>query len=359
MTLPEKIDIQQVTQLGLEALGVPESEDGLSSDAAIASALRRAASFGSPIARPRLVRSVVAVVAGHDADREDLKAWVNELLDRLLDHGDLLEISKSELGPRRHIVLRPPAFVIHEDTCFLLGVRPDGAPLLADEKLDSEVVHAGAIRTIRPCQDGVRQALIDAGLQEVSIEQWISAPREISASDLIEIYRARLAESPDVGEVEGVEILDPKSDRSFYRGRFRCPTNSEAGFFVTRRPQQFGPSRWCFAEFEHGQTQKVIDFPVVERFGMPTDEVWRLQAAIDWTEGHPQFARVTDRAKGEALLSFFAPLPSWARKRLDLVGGAVHGARSALFSYRLDDGALAAESEFLSSHLWLQVEEVN
>jgi hypothetical protein len=356
VTRAEQIDGERVTMLALETLGVPESEDGLASDSAIASALRRAASFEAPIARQRLVGSVVSAVAAFVPSPEALRAQVNDVLDRVIGHGDLLEVTKSELGTGRLILLRPPAFVASTNVCFPLGVRPDGAPILTDLEISGELAHEGAIRAIRTRPDEVRQILVGAGLQEVSIEQWIGAPAEIAAGELIGRYKARLAEASKVGEIEGIEILDPESDRSFYRGRFRSPSASDTGVFVSRRPQQFGPSRWCFAEIEHGLTRKVIDLPLMGGLGRPIDEAWRLQAAIDRVAGHPQLARVSDRADGEASLDFFGPIPSWARKRLDLVGASVKASKRALFSCRLADSALAAEAEFLASWLWLQID---
>jgi hypothetical protein len=353
--MPEQIDGEWVTLLGLEALQAPETDEGLGSEAAIACSLRRAASFGAPIARQDLIGSVLTAIADYVADHDELRTRIGEVLDRLLDHGDLLEGSKSASRPGRIILLRPPAFVSSTEAYFLLGVRPDGAPIIADEKATGDLVHRGPIRMIQPIQEGIHDVLLDEGFQEVSIEQWVSAPAETSAADLLGQYRARLAESPDSGEIEGIEILDPASDRSFYRGRFRHPSKDESGCFVSRRPQQFGSSRWCFAEFEDGTTRKVIDLPLMEGFGRPADEAWRLQAAIDRLAGHPQFARVGDRADGEVSISFFGPLPSWAQKRLNLLGRSDEGCRGALFSYRLGDGDLAIESEFLSSRLWLKV----
>lgn len=356
MTMAEQIDAEWVTMLALETLGVPESQDGLASDSAIASALRRAASFEAPIARQRLVGSVVSAVSAFVPNPEGLRAQVSGVLDRVVDHGDLLEVTRADLGAGRHILLRPPAFVASTNVCFPLGVRPDGAPILTDLDFSGELVHEGAIRAIRTQPDGIRQTLTDAGLQEVSIEQWVGAPAEIAAGELIGLYKARLAEAAKVGEIEGIEILDPESDRSFYLGRFRAPSASDTGVFVSKRPQQFGPSRWCFAEIEDGLTRKVIDLPVMGGLGRPTDEAWRLQAAVDRVAGHPQFARVSGRANGQASLNFFGPIPSWARKRLDLVGVSVDASKGALFSYRFADSALAAESEFLAAWLWLQIE---
>jgi hypothetical protein len=208
-------------------------------------------------------------------------------------------------------------------------------------------------------REGTFDVLLDEGLQELSIEQWVSAPPVVSATDLLSQYRTRLVESRDSGEIEGIEILDPASDRSYYRGRFRHPSEDQSGCFVSRRPQQFGSSRWCFAEFEHGATLKVIDLPVMGGVSRPTDEAWRLQAAIDQLAGDPQFARIGDQSNGQVTISFFGPLPSWARKRLDLLGESVHGLPAALFSYRLGDGDLAIESEFLSSRLWLKIKQAH
>jgi hypothetical protein len=354
--MPEQIDEEWVTMLGLEALGVAESEEGLGSEAAIAASLRRAASFGAPMARQRLIGTVFTAAADFVSDRDGLRDRIGEVLDRLIDHGDLLEVRKSGPGKRRSILLRQPAFVASGEIYFPLGVRPDGAPILSDGEVGAGLIHQGAVRVIRPGRPGVRQVLLDAGLQEVSIEQWVGAPAEIAADDLVGLYRSRLAEAPESGEIEGIEILDPESDRAYYRGRFRYPSPDQGGIYLARRPQQFGSNRWCFAEFQHGKTRKVIDLPLMGGLGRPTDEAWRLQAAIDLVAGHPQFARVGDRADGEATISFFGPLPAWARKRLDLLGRTVERSRGALFAYRLGDRDLAVESEFLLSRLWLRID---
>jgi hypothetical protein len=81
--MPEQIDEEWVTLLGLEALQAPETDEGLGSEAAIACSLRRAASFGAPITRQRLARDVFAATTAYVSDNGDLRARIGEVLDRL------------------------------------------------------------------------------------------------------------------------------------------------------------------------------------------------------------------------------------------------------------------------------------
>jgi hypothetical protein len=343
--------------LGLEGLDLPDSEENLGAEEALAAALRRAASFRAPIPRRPLIGEVSTAIAPYLHEDGSLRDRVRGMLDRLIDHGDLLEARKEDSGTRRIVLLRPPAFVEAGDTYFLIGVRPDGAPILTAD-LEGRLARRGAVRMLRPASDETSQELLDAGLQKVSVDQWVGAPAPLPAPEFLAIYRARLAESPAVGEIEGLEILDPDSDIRFYKGRFRHPSAKDTGFYVARRPQQFGPSRWCLAELHHGDCEKVIDLSAMAGLGRPTDEAWRLQAAIDSALSHPQVARV-EGGPGERKISFFGPLPAWARKRVDLLGQQTDRSRGALFTYSATDADLTSLGDFLVESLWLRIEVQN
>lgn len=357
MNAPEQIDGEWVTMLGLEGLDLPDAEDGLGSDAAVATALRRAASFRAPIPRRALIGEVTSAIKPYLTDAEGVGDQVREMLDRLIDHGDLLEVRKGDSGTPRTVLLRPPAFVEAGDTYFLIGVRPDGAAILPGES-DGRVAKRGAVRTLGQVSDETSQELFDAGLQPVSVAQWIGAPAPLEAAEFVSEYRSRLADSPEVGQVDGLEIIGQGSDTRFYKGRFRHPSTKDSGLYVARRPQQFGPGRWCVAELQHGDCEKVIDFPSMAGLGRPTDEAWRLQAAIDFTAGHPQVARV-EGDPDERKISFFGPLPSWARKRVDLLGEESDRSRGALFTYDVANADFTSLGDFLNETLWLRIEVQN
>jgi hypothetical protein len=54
------------------------------------------------------------------------------------------------------------------------------------------------------------------------------------------------------------------------------------------------------------------------------------------------------------VIDFFAPVPSWAQRRLDAVGVPSPRARGALFSYEVGAADVDAELQFLSLMLWIE-----
>ena len=79
--------------------------------------------------------------------------------------------------------------------------------------------------------------------------------------------------------------------------------------------------------------------------------------AMDVVRGNPQRYRIDRADTAEAtVLTFFSPLPGWARRRLDILGELV-APRHGLFAYRLPINELAEERRFLETRLWLATEE--
>jgi hypothetical protein len=355
---PIQIDAGRARVMLQEALLLADETPDLQGDAVLAATLRRAASFSSPAGRSALVGEVVAAIGALLGDRDQLRDRVTGVLDRLLDHGDLLELAKAEAGQGRRILLRPPAYVETASSYLLLGVRPEGAPII-DLLSDRGRIEEGVVRRIDGKSETIREALEDAGLQALTAEAWAGAPSEVAPEDLLAEIRAALLAAGPVGKIEGLRVIDPESKLRFYKGRFREPIPRDSGMFVARRPQAFGPERWCIASISAGVLEKLIDFPIMGGLERPGDEALRAQAAIDTVKGHPQHLGVRDREGGKTSLDFFAPLPSWATRRLDSLGGQVEQGPGALFSYRLGDGEAHAETRFLASYLWLERTPLN
>jgi len=352
MSMPTQIDRRQARVLLREGLLLAGDDPDLRDEVVLAAALRRAASFSSPVGRSALVGEVTAAIGALLDDRDDLRERVAGVLDRLLDQGDLLEFAKAEAGQDRRVLLRPPAYVETASSYLLLGVRPEGAPIL-DLLSEQGLIEEGIPRRIDGRSGEARGALEDAGFQALTLEAWVGAPPQVAAEVLLAEIRSALLEAGPVGEIPGLRIIDPATRVRFYKGRFREPTMGDSGIFVARRPQAFGPERWCVASISAGVPEKLIDFPIMGGLERPGDEALRAQAAIDEMRGHPQPLELRQGRDGKTSLDFFAPLPGWASRRLEALGTQVEHGPGALFTYRLGDEEAQAEARFLASRLWL------
>src|SRR5262245_14810678 len=98
----EEVHEHQVSELGLDA----EVFD-LSSIEAISAALRRAAEFLCPCGAKSLIRAVSGPLEGLVPDMDAYRERVEEILETLVAHGDLLEQRDiaSEQGARAGVLL--------------------------------------------------------------------------------------------------------------------------------------------------------------------------------------------------------------------------------------------------------------
>jgi hypothetical protein len=79
--------------------------------------------------------------------------------------------------------------------------------------------------------------------------------------------------------------------------------------------------------------------------------------AIDAIRSHPQIVS-TARGSVDCRLSFSAPIPSWAERRLLVVGQrADEHDRGALATFIVPNSEVDEEIAFLRSNLWLVFEE--
>ena len=358
----ERLEPREVAVETVETLGLAVSELELMSPEGLAASLRRAASFLCPATPGSLRRAVAEALAGLPGFDDESPGDMDELIHSLIAYGDLLELPhEDDAGKRRLLFLGSPGYVRRRgtNTCLLVGIRPEGAPLISGELLET-IVYEGHVRLIRSTDSRPVNELLDAeGLAELLPAQWLRAPREASAEDVLAFYVDRLDAAGSPGDVE-LRVIDPAARVTYYKGRWRPLQNRDAGRFVARRPQAFGADLWCFAEVSSGAVTKLIDLPLQSNHAPAADEAWRLQAAIDALAKQPQRVRVRDAADATmAVLDLFSPLPSWTQRRLDVVGTPLPGAGGALFSYRLLETEVEEELRFLGDMMWLAVERAN
>jgi hypothetical protein len=349
-----RLDPHQVSEHALASLGLTDVAVELTSSEALAASLRRAASFLCPATRGHIVRSVVEVLEGLPEYKESTKEDLEEVLGALIGYGDLLELPLDNIESSvQRIFLGPPTFVRRKSgSCLLIGVRPEGAQLIGDE-LSAFIEYDGHARMLR-FSEFLPESLVASGLKELAAGQWLGTPRPTSAEELVADFANRLMVAGPSGDIENPTILDPTTRVNFYRGRWRPPRPADNGQFVSRRPQAYGADLWCYAHVHEGRVNRLIDLPVLESLIPACDEAWRLQAAIDEVAGHPQEVRIRDGSDvGVAVLDLFSPVPSWAQRRLDIVGTPLLRGRGALFSYAIARREIEEELQFLADMLWV------
>lgn len=330
------------------ALGIPADA---TLDQVIAGSLRRAASTNCPTTPGALTAAVARSIVPLLEDQEELADGVAQVLERLVAVGDLVETIEERGGARRTaLYLGRPRFVQRESgDALLLGVRPDGLPLLSDELLE-EVEEFGYIRRVASRPD-LADVLEAEGLREVSSTRWLRPPQEVDADDFVAMYDSRLTAAGPSGDIEGLRILDAATPNTYYRGRWRQPGAQHTGNYVSRRGQRFGAELWAYVALIDGQPAKLLDLPALTT-DRGCDEAWRLAAALDAVVGRPQQIVARGTGHGRVTLGLYSPPPRWLQRRWELIGEPSKVA-GALFAYEFTPSDAREELRFASDRLWL------
>ena len=346
-----EVHAQKVAELGLD----PGALD-LTSVEAIAGALRRTASFLCPCTAPTLVRGVVSPLRGLVDDLATIKNLVEETLEPMIAHGDILEHRDIEGEPGHGatslLYAAPAGFVARESgVVILLGVASDELSAVPDD-LEARIEYVNHLRRLTPGPgEDLRSEFLQLGLIEISYSGWLRfPPRETCAEHVARLDRLLDAAQPS-RDVPGLSLLDPTRGVRYYRGRWVEP-RAQSGRFVARRRQAYGADLWCYLEMRDGNPERLIDLPAGGSRWRGCDEAWHLQMAIDAQRGEPQQFRIRPGPEGTRVLEFFSPVPMWARRRWDAVGEPV-SASSCLFACRLAEAELAEEMRFAREALWI------
>lgn len=336
-------------------LPAPNAIDGISVSL-IAQAFRRAAHILAPCPRHEVERAVLQSLTGLAADSEGPVSSTAEVLDSLIAYGDILEMRAPADDPWTisPLIVRPapPAFVIRKNgSAIILGVAGDDISPLSGY-LNERLACHGVLRTLTP--DGaedLRSFLAELGLIELSEKIWLHLPPMESTDRYRAAWAQRLSETAPVSAIEGLLVLDTRKPPSFYTGRWVEPNSVPDGMHIGRRAQRYGAPLWGLVDLFDGAPRRFLDLAsriVRER---PCDIAWRLQMAIDAEAGAPQQVRLRPSDHGQ-ILDFFSPLPSWAERRLAVLGERTEPHRS-LLSFLVPAVEVDESIEFLKDYLWI------
>lgn len=347
----EQVHAQKIRELGLD----PDALD-LTTPEALAGALRRAASYLCPCSAPTLVRAVVLPLRGLVTDLDNAKELVEQTLEAMIAHGDLLEQPDVQDGASSARVLlyaAPASFIVRDSgLVVLLGVAADHLSPLPDE-LERRIQYLAHVRRLTPSVgEELRSELQQIGLLELTSDAWLKSPKLCTAAQALAANDRAIDVVAPSRDIPGLLLLDPTKPVHYYRGRWTEP-KSQTGRFVARRRQAYGADLWCYVQLIDGQPERMIDLPSQGSRWRGCDEAWHLQMAIDALRGLPQRFRVTPSGAAAVVLEFFSPAPAWARRRWDAIGEPVPSAGS-LFAYRIHKAEIEEERRFARDALWLE-----
>lgn len=347
---PGEVRRQKVAELSLD----PNRFDLVSAEA-IAGALRRTAAFLCRCPASSLVRAVVTPLRRLVEDLEETRATVEETLEAMVSHGDLLEFREldGDDGRERAVLSAAPAAFVSRDTgaLFLVGIFGDQLSALPED-LACRIDYVGHTRRLNPkAGENLRETLRQHGLLEIPFDVWSRGPQVGKPAALISRYDDLLDLARPSGDVPGLRLLDPERPVGYYRGRW-VPPHRRSGRFVARRDQAYGAPLWCYVRITDGEPRALVDLPLPKSRWRGCDEAWHLQMAIDASRGNPQTFAIRVGPEDTRILAFFSPVPMWSQRRWDAIGEGVRSDR-CLFAYRIARDELPQELRFIRRALWL------
>ena len=350
----------EVIRASLRELGLdPTVDGGLASAEALAASLRRAAGVYCPVSRSALVRVATEPLRDLVDDPGSLNQRVEEVLEAVIAHGDLIELPEvAPLGePGRTLVyVAPPAFVERKSgDLLLLGIAGEQESLLPRE-VELHIERRAHVR-ILPARAaaGIAPHLEEIGFLRLSREAWLDQPERVSPHQLIERFSRALLDQREVGRIDGLRVVARSPSAGYYRDRWTDGAGV-TGRVIGRRPRPYGADLWCYVEIADGRPLRFLDLPPADSRFRGCDEAWRLLAALDVTNGWAQRMRIRPGPVGTHILDVFSPLPMWLVRRWDSLGESLPRSQGALLSYRMNSEDIADEVDFARDTMWLEVD---
>ncbi|MBT3043411.1 MAG: hypothetical protein KME67_11165 [Candidatus Thiodiazotropha sp. (ex Codakia orbicularis)] len=353
----KEVSASDVLATSRSTLGLPPMTERHSStvdDEFLAALVRHSAGFLCPCSTATL-RLATKESLQYLVDDVNLVDRIDEIIETLTIGGDLLELrhvtTNNPAVKGTWLFIAPPSYVVRSsEDIFLSGIVADQDTYLP-RALVERIRFEGCTRVISPVDgEDLVGELTELGLQRISEDNWLRAPREQSAENLHADYETRLESGTRSGSIPDLEVLDPEKAVIFYRSRWQS-VNKQTGTFVARRPQEYGPAIWCFVELQGGKAQKLLDFPLARQRWRGCDAAWHLQMAIDYLRGKPQCYRLRSDSN-KVYLDLFSPLPLWAQRRLMIIGRRATP-NKCLVSFEMPKKYVDDEVSFLHERLWL------
>ena len=310
-----------------------------------------------PCSTRTLIQAVTRALKGLVTNDEDLSETVEDTLEALVAHGDLLEchdvIRDDVQKVGALIYTAPPSFIRRKSgAVLLLGIIPDHISLLPED-MEKCIEHVNHVRRFPPnTVNDVRSYLSQLGFVELSPDAWLKTPpNETAAQHLTKLGRLLDTASPS-GDVPGLSYsIHPV--RSVTTVGVGSSQPDRAGALSGDAPKHTVLTYGATSRLKKGLPTKFIDLPLASSTFRGCDEAWQLQAAIDFQRHESQWFQVDPGPNSTYVVNFFSPVPMWAKaSRWDSIGEPVVSG-GCLFSYRFSPGETEEELRFAQEKLWL------
>ena len=348
----EILDQTQATSTVKRLLQLP-LELELDSDEGLTALLRRVGALRTPCRASKILgelRSLLEPILDPLPNPERLE----NLLDSLVSYGDFAAVTSSVSGTTELLYRVQPSYLVRSlGDALLIGVDQPGQQGLPPT-IQQQVRLRGHARVL-PLGVSVVEALKSGGFLELSVSQWFDMPHIGTSSEVLSQALGDLRLSPRETDVPGLTLIDPDQPVRYYAGRKRAAKESDVGFFVARRPREYGADAWCFVEIDHGQVVHLMDLAGRGKT-RGCDQAWLLQAAIDRERGFPQLLRISRGASRDVFLSVFSPIPGWLQRRWETMSVPTR-LKGALVSFAFENAEVGDEIEFARSSFFLEPDE--
>jgi hypothetical protein len=337
------LSAMQVADIHLEVLKGSLGEFNPDDDMALAtSTLRSIASRSGVQSRAFLRERLGTLVHSLVQAKRDVE-FVEDAIDACVGAGDLLVVRD---GPRTRYALSPPFWVRRSSgSVFLVGDEPEN-----DGKAVAGQVSRGPYRIVlgNPSDD----FLLGLGRVELPSSVWQLAPEVSTPEELIQRIDRAVQEAGRSGDVSLDVIFDPGKPYRPYRRRLVSPVR-QSGFYLGRRIVPWGAPTWSYCHLDSGQVDAFVDLPGLDPRFSARDEWYWLMAAVD-AVNRTSGGLAIRRDPVETALSFWAPIPSWAERRLlTICERAEQPAFGALMTFLAPNAEVAEELSFIRRYLWL------
>src|SRR5262249_27467752 len=156
-------------------------------------------------------------------DLDATKILVEEILEAVVAHGDILEEPDVEEGSpnltNALLYTAPPSFVARQSgAAILVGITSNQISALSED-LAARVEFTGHVRRLKPLPgENLSKELTELGFIELSYENWLRAPRSEPARKQIQQFDRLLDSAAPSRVIPGLLLLDPQRPVRYYRG---------------------------------------------------------------------------------------------------------------------------------------------
>lgn len=323
--------------------------------ALIASLLRRLCGFMCPCPQRTILAAAKRSLAPLGVGAQPLIEQLASVLEELLVVGDVIEVSR--IGGalfdenRDWLFCAPPSFLELDGRCYVFGIAPDDAPVLVG-RLRHRLRHDAVMRYIEDEQDSVAETLAFLGMRQLSAATWLPRASEQSPQRFLDHLTNRLAVDGLEGQIPASEWLAHASERHLPYDRRWQAAAQQSGMYIGRATPEFGARVWFVATLVSGKIERSLVLPLTDGQDRACDQAWRIQLALDASQGMPSRYRALPDADGMGVSVDF-PLPLASRRRLVLLGG-MRNYNVGAGAFWIPNAAWPQAERYLQMELWLR-----